>query len=46
MENGSRCEDRIKDIEKGRYVTIKIIPNSKESIKLMYELFGKSKTRY
>ena len=44
MENGSRRERlRIKDIEKGRYVNIKILPNSKESIKLTYELFGKVK---
>ena len=42
-KTGVDAEDRIKDIEKGRYVNIKIIPNSKESIKLIYELFDKVK---
>jgi two-component system, OmpR family, sensor histidine kinase VicK len=42
-KTGIDAKDRIKDIEKGRYVNIKILPNSKESIKLTYELFGKVK---
>ena len=42
-KNGVDAEDRIKDIEKGRYVNIKIIPNSKESIKLIYELYDSVK---
>jgi len=36
---GDDAEDRINDIEKGRSIDIEVIPSSKESLKLLYELF-------
>jgi signal transduction histidine kinase len=38
-KSGIDAEDRINDIEKGRYINIKIIPSSKESLKLLYDLY-------
>jgi signal transduction histidine kinase len=38
-KSGIDAEDRINDIEKGRNINIKIIPSSKESLKLLYDLY-------
>jgi signal transduction histidine kinase len=40
---GVDAEDRINDIEKGRSINIEIIPSSKDSLKLLYELFDSVK---
>jgi signal transduction histidine kinase len=42
-KSGVDAEDRINDIEKGRYININIIPNSKESLKLLYDLYASAK---
>ncbi len=42
-KSGVDAEDRINDIENGRSLTIEIIPSSKESLKLLYDLYASAK---